>query len=75
MVYQDQKNGLLMRYNFTENGYREKFRYCKPDKLQNPDQFIYRMKTYLEKWIQFSPSEAIYQRLRGQLKNRFWVPS
>ena len=64
MVYQDQKNGLIMRYNFTENGYREKCRYCKPDKLQNPDQFIYRMKTYLEKWVELSPSEATYQGLR-----------
>ena len=64
IVYQELKSALMKRYNLTEKGYREKFRNCKPDKLESPYQYIYRMKTYLEKWIELSPSETTYQGLR-----------
>ena len=53
----------MKRYNWTEKGYREKFINFKPNKLENPDQVIYRMKTNLEKCIELSLSEATYQGL------------
>ena len=43
------------------------------NKLESPDQFIYKMKTYLEKWIELYPSKATYQGLRDLIiKEQVW---
>ena len=60
----------------TEKGLREKNRNYKPDKLESLDQFIYRIKAYLEKCIELSSTEATYQGLTDLInKNRFCVHS
>ena len=46
--YKKLKNGLLKRYNLTETGYRQKFRTCKPEPNETPEQFIFRLQVYLE---------------------------
>ena len=54
-VSYEQLNGALFkRYNLTENGYRDKFRKCKPEPGENPDQFIDRLRGYLNKWVELS---------------------
>ena len=63
--YMHLKQALLKRYNLTEEGYRNKFRICKPEKDETPEQFVFRMKTYLDKWVEFSPSDASYAGLRN----------
>ena len=62
--YDRLKAALLKRYNLTEQGYREKFRKCRPEKEESPEQYIFRMQTYLEKWIELSKSEQSYEGLR-----------
>ena len=41
------KKTLLTRYNFSEDGYRQRFRDVKPETDGTPDQFIVRLKIYL----------------------------
>ena len=50
-------------YNLTEDGYREKFRKCKPEQSETMEQLIFRVKMYLEKWIELSRTEATYAGL------------
>ena len=38
--YDEVKKALLKRFNFTEEGYRQKFRDCKPETGETPSQFI-----------------------------------
>lgn len=54
------KEALLRRYNLTDEGYRKKFRESQPEDNETPQQFIVRLRNYLEKWIQLSQGkEAI----------------
>ena len=48
------KEALLRRYNLTDEGYRKKFRESQPEEGETPQQFLVRLKNYLEKWIQLS---------------------
>ena len=50
------KNTLLTRYNYTENGYRKRFREATPETEETPDQFVFRLKNYLAKWLELSGS-------------------
>ena len=46
------KKALLTRYNFTEDGYRKRFR----ETGETLDQFVIRLKNYLAKWLELSGS-------------------
>ena len=50
--YRKLKLALLRHYDYTEEGYRRKFRGCKPEEGETPALFIERIKSYLEKWIE-----------------------
>ena len=55
--YETLKDALLKRYDLTEDGYRQKFREAEPESDENPDQYITRLKNYLEKWIEMAQVE------------------
>ena len=44
--YDKLKKGILTRYNYTEDGYRKRFREAKPETEETPDQFVIRLKNY-----------------------------
>ena len=46
LCYDKLKAALLRRYNFTENGYRQRFREAKPENQETPGHFIVRLKNY-----------------------------
>ena len=50
------KKALLTRYNFTEAGYRKRFKEANTETEETPDQFVIRLKNYLAKWLQLSGS-------------------
>ena len=50
--YVELKNALLKRYNLTAEGYHGKFRKGRHEKEESVDQFIFHIKTYLEKWVE-----------------------
>ena len=51
------------RYNLTEDGYRQKFRTYTPEYGENPNMFIVRLKTYLERWMKLSETPQTYDGL------------
>ena len=55
--YDQLKTALLKRYDFTEDGYRVKFRRAQPETGESPEQFIVRLGSYLQKWITLSNTE------------------
>ena len=52
------KKALLTRYNYTEDGYRKRFREIKPETEETPEQFVVRLKNYLAKWLELSGSSS-----------------
>ena len=48
--YERLKVALLVKYDFTERGFREKFREARPERHESPSQFIFRLKNYFMKW-------------------------
>ena len=54
--YDKLKKALLTRYNYTEDGFRKRFREATPETKETPDQFVIRLKNYLAKWLEFSGS-------------------
>ena len=50
--YRMLKSALLRHYDYTKEGYRRKFRCCKPEEGETLALFIKRLKSYLEKWIE-----------------------
>ena len=60
MNYERLKLELLKRYNFTEFGYRRRFRDVKPEGQESPGQFIVRLKNYLTKWVKLAKVEESF---------------
>ena len=52
--YERLKLALLKRYDFTEFGYRRRFRDAKPEGQESLGQFIVRLKNYLTKWVKLA---------------------
>ena len=54
--YDKLKKALLTRYNYTEDGYRKRFREATRETEEAPDQFVISLKNYLAKWLELSGS-------------------
>ena len=54
------KVNLVERYDFSERGYRKKFREAIPEKHERPSQFIFRLKNYFTKWIELAKVGQIF---------------
>ena len=65
------KLALPRHYDYTEEGYRRKFRGCNPEEGETPALFIERIKSYLEKWLE---TAGIIIIIRCQIWNRHWRP-
>ena len=61
--YDKVKLELLEHFQLTEEGYRRKFRYSKPDRQESPRQYAGRLKGYLQKWIMMSGINQSYDSL------------
>ena len=60
---------LLERYDFTERGYREKFREARPEGHESPSQFIFRLKNYFTKWIELNKVEQTFMGVVDLITN------
>ena len=65
--YDSLKKALLLRYQCTEEGFRKKFRYEKPEKGESFKQFTVRLRGYLERWVELSESNKTYEELSDLL--------
>ena len=61
--YDRLKVALLQNYQMTEDGYRIRFRTCKPEKQETPTQFASRSKSYFENWVKLAKIPKEYDRL------------
>ena len=62
--YLELKASLLKRYNLTEEGFRERFRFSKAEPGESPQQFMTRLESYLKKWMQLASVKEEYEELR-----------
>ena len=56
--YDRLKKALLTRYNYTEDGYRKRFREATPETEETPEEFVINLKNYLAKWLELSGSSS-----------------
>jgi hypothetical protein len=61
--YETVKEALLLCYNFTDKGYRQRFRECRPKPGETPRQFVARLSSYLRKWVELSGKGVDYNGL------------
>lgn len=54
---------LMERFNCTSEGFRKRFRSCKPQRGERVEQFVNRMKNLLQRWVELSNHEETYQSL------------
>ena len=59
--YERLKAALLERYDYTEKGYRQRFREAKPEDAENPNQFIVRLRNYFTQWVKLSDVESSFE--------------
>ena len=52
--YDKLRKALLLRYDFTEQRYRERFRNAKPEGQESLGQLIVRVRNYFNKWVELS---------------------
>ena len=52
---------LLKRYNFTDHGYRERFRGAKPEGQETPSQFLVRISNYFDKRVELASVDKSYE--------------
>jgi len=52
--YDSLKQALLKRYQLFEDGFKRKFRTAKPDIGEPPTQFITRLTSYLQRWVELA---------------------
>ena len=52
--YDELKAALLRRYDMTEDGFKRKFRACRPEVGESFSQFSVRLASYLTRWIEMS---------------------
>ena len=59
--YDTLKASLLKRFEMTEEGFRQRFHTCKPERGESFIQFITRSRSYLDKWFQLAKAELTYE--------------
>lgn len=60
MDYEKVKKTLLQRFRLTAEGFRERFRACRPEDSETGKQFILRLNNYFEWWMEVSDTEKSY---------------
>ena len=61
--YNELKKALLKRYELTEDGFKRKFRSCRPELGETFSQFSVRLSSYLTKWIEMAGGHKTYEGL------------
>ena len=59
--YDKLQKALLQRYDFTEQGYRERFRGAKPEGQESPSQFTVRISNYFDKWVELAGGDKTFK--------------
>jgi hypothetical protein len=63
--YDEVKNTLLRRFDLTEDGFKRRFRTARPEANEAPQQYIARLRRYMERWLELaSVEEDNYEQLK-----------
>ena len=62
--YDKLKVALLKRYELTEEGFKRKYKKCRPENGETFQQFKTRMKSYFTRWIDMASIEKSYEGLQ-----------
>ena len=62
--YDKLKVALLKRYELTEEGFKRKYKKCRPENGETFQQFTTRMKSYFTRWIDMASMEKSYEGLQ-----------
>ena len=62
--YYKLKVALLKRYELTEEGFKRKYKKCRPESGETFQQFTTRMKSYFTRWIDMAGIEKSYEGLQ-----------
>lgn len=73
--YDKLKCSLLQRFRLSEEGFREKFRGTKPDKGENPPQFLARIDNYLTRWMELAKSPPTFEGLKDLMLREQFISS
>ena len=57
------KSALLKRYQLSEDGLKRKFRTARADVGELPTQFITRLASYLQRWVELAGADQMYDGL------------
>ncbi|XP_037508775.2 uncharacterized protein LOC119385403 [Rhipicephalus sanguineus] len=61
------KKTLLERFRLTAEGFREKFRSCKPENSETGKQFVCRLSNYFDRWMELSETAKTYEGVRDKV--------
>ena len=64
LSYYKLKVALLKRYELTEEGFKRKYKKCRPENGETFQQFKTRMKSYFTRWIDMASIEKSYEGLQ-----------
>ena len=73
--YMALKKALLKRYELTAEGFRTKFRDCKPEKGETAFQFVARITRYLDRWTEMSEVNETFDDLKDLLVREQFIQS
>ena len=62
--YDKLKEALLRRFRLTEAGFRDRFRYSKPEINESFSQYVTRISCYLDRWIELGKTPKTFDGLR-----------
>lgn len=54
LIYQSLKTVLLRRFELTDDGFKTKFRSCRPEQCETFAQFSARLSSYFDRWIEMA---------------------
>ncbi|KAK3895902.1 hypothetical protein Pcinc_000402 [Petrolisthes cinctipes] len=60
LSYKTVKIALMERFDCTEEGFRKKFRFGKPQRGESVAQFVTRLRNSLKRWVELSKCEQTY---------------
>ena len=63
--YDKLKVALLKRYELTEEGFKRKYKKCRPENGETFQQFTTRRKSYFTRWIDMASIEKVLRRTTG----------
>ena len=61
--YEKLKIALLKRFKLTADGYRNKFRAARSEDGESTFQYLSRLKSYVDRWVQMSELDPTYENL------------